>query len=115
MNVEALESLAAQWREHAATLERFGADRHSGLLRTCADELDNELRAWLDEPLAVSQAAEESHYSESHLRALLKDEVIPNAGRVGKPRIRRRDLPRKPYRPDTESLADEALRLRLAR
>ena len=115
MNLNHLESLVAEWRDNAVTLKRFGAERSARLLQTCADELDVRVEAWLDEPLAVSQAAEESHYSESHLRALLKDEVIPNAGRVGKPRIRRRDLPRKPYRPDTESLADEALRLRLAR
>jgi len=115
MNVEALESLAARWREHAVTLERFGAHQHAGLLRTCADELDRKLHAWLDEPLAVPQAAVESHYSESHLRALLKDEIVPNAGRVGRPRIRRQDLPRKPHRPDSVSLADEALRLRLTR
>jgi hypothetical protein len=115
MNVDHLESLVAEWRVHAATLERFGAERSARLLRTCADELDERVSAWLDELLTVAQAADESHYSKSHLRALLNDQIVPNAGRIGRPRIRRRDLPRKPHRPDSESLADEALRLRLAR
>ncbi len=115
MNIEALESLAAEWRDHAGTLERFGADRHARLLHTCADELDERVRTWLEEPLTVAQAREESSYSESQLRALLKKEIVPNAGRTGAPRIRRRDLPRKPRGSDSESLAEEALRLRLTK
>ncbi len=113
MNTQRLESLAAQWREHADTLERFGAGGHAGLLRVCAEDLEERVRAWLDEPLAVALAADESHYSESHLRALLKEGAVPNVGGAGRPRIRRRDLPRKPCKSNPESIADEALRLRL--
>ncbi len=43
----------------------------------------------------LTQAAEESGYSDDHLGRLVKDGTIPNAGRPGAPLIRRGLLPRK--------------------
>jgi hypothetical protein len=40
-----------------------------------------------------------------HLGRLVRDGVIPNAGRERSPRILRRDLPRKPKPPDPPQLA----------
>jgi hypothetical protein len=59
-----------------------------------------------DEVLSLSTAARESGYSVDRLQKLVADGSIPNAGRKGKPGIRRRDLPRKPasaLRPATDN------------
>lgn len=45
--------------------------------------------------MTLTQAAEVSGYSDDHLGRLVKDGIIPNAGRPGAPRIRRGSLPRK--------------------
>ena len=67
---------AVAWREAAATLEQA-------------------LKDTLDEPLDLDQASIESGYSVAHLRRLIRDGVVPNAGDKGAPRILRRYLPLK--------------------
>lgn len=49
-----------------------------------------------EEPLSLQEAAKESGYSVDRLQKLVASGAIPNAGRRGKPAIRRSDLPRKP-------------------
>lgn len=49
-----------------------------------------------EELLSLHQAAAESGYSVDRLQKLVASGEIPNAGRKGKPAIRRSDLPRKP-------------------
>lgn len=61
-----------------------------------AADLEDCLRNWATEPLTVAEASTESEYTERHLRELLSEEKIPNAGEPGSPRIRRADLPAKP-------------------
>lgn len=56
-------------------------------------ELTAALSAGQDELLTIAVAAVESRYSPQHLRALLAEGAIPNAGSKGRPRIRRADLP----------------------
>ena len=51
-----------------------------------------------DEVLSLRASAGESGYSVDRLQKLVADGSIPNAGRKGKPGIRRGDLPRKPAR-----------------
>jgi hypothetical protein len=48
------------------------------------------------EILTLAEAAQESGYSGDHLRHLIADGTLDNAGRKGSPRIRRGDLPVKP-------------------
>jgi hypothetical protein len=52
--------------------------------------------ALADELLSLQQAARESGYSADHLGRLVREGRICNAGRPNSPRVRRRDLPRKP-------------------
>ncbi len=51
---------------------------------------------WQTEPLTLEQAARKSGYTLDHLSRLLRDGTLPNVGEPGSPRIRRKDLPRKP-------------------
>ena len=88
--------LANRWTAEAASLERWGDVRGATILRQCAAELDAAERAQEDEALTITQAAAASDYSADHLRSLVTTGEIPNAGRKGSPRIRRKDLPRKP-------------------
>ena len=88
--------LVHRWIEEATSLEHWGDDRGATILRQCATELDAAARAHDDEVLTIAAASTASGYSCDHLRALVARGGIPNAGRKGSPRIRRRDLPAKP-------------------
>ncbi len=116
MDLAPLRKLPERWREEARTLRLYG---HEGTAEACerhAEEMEDAVRAYLDETLTVAEAAEEAGYSESHLRALLAEAKLANAGREGAPRIRRGDLPAKPMPPARPvlSLAEEALDRRRA-
>ncbi len=90
-----LMDLADRWAIEAASLERWGDDRGAAILRQCATELNAAARAHDDEEFTITAASAASGYSCDHLRALVASGEVPNAGRKGSPRIRRRDLPRK--------------------
>ena len=87
--------LTAQWRDEAETLRRRGAEVQAVALETCADELERALRERDNELLNLTEAARLSGYSSEHLGRMVRDGVIPNAGRPNAPRIRHGDLPRK--------------------
>ena len=116
MNTGPLRGLAARWREEAQTLRLYGHEPTAKACERHAEEMEAAVRAYLDETLTVAEATEESGYSESHLRALLAEAKLANAGREGAPRIRRGDLPAKPKpaTPPALSLAEEALDRRRA-
>ena len=88
--------LADRWSVEATYLERWGDERGATILRRCATELNAAARSHDDEELTITAASAVSGYSCDHLRALVASSEIPNAGRKGSPRIRRKDLPRKP-------------------
>ena len=50
--------------------------------------------------LTLAEAAQESGYSVDHLERLVREGKISNAGRRGKPMIRRSDLPIRPRKLD---------------
>lgn len=93
-----LRDLAQRWNAEADTLDTWGDDRGASILRRAATELDIAAREHDEEELTIPQASDESRYSRDHLRALVASGEIPNAGRKGAPRIRRKDLPVKPGR-----------------
>lgn len=108
--MESLKALADAWKAEAATLvRRYGDERTAHVCRLHAAELEEAIRAAEDETLTLTQAARESGYSSDHLRHLVADGTIPNAGEKGRPRIRRGDLPLKPGA-DTDAEQDEARR-----
>ena len=71
-----------------------GAEPLAVLLDSCAGELERFDAAYLDEPLPLARASDESGLSSSWLGRQVNDGKIPNAGRPGAPMIRRSDLPR---------------------
>lgn len=87
--------LAAEWRDRAKELRRYGAEEQATTMKACADDLEEAWRVWQTEPLKLEEAAEESGYSYSTLQQKVASGEIPNIGEPGRPRVRRQDLPRK--------------------
>ena len=79
----------------AATLEEYGAAATANAIRACTTTFKNALARLGDEPLSLGDAALASCYSVDHLSRLVRSGAIPNAGRKGKPKIRRCHLPKK--------------------
>jgi hypothetical protein len=99
-------ALPSFWRQVAEELRFWGGnDGPARALERTADQLEASLRREGDAPLSCSQAAQQSGYSEEHIRRMLRQQPELNCGRRGKPAIRRRDLPLKAGR-----LADKAPR-----
>ena len=94
--MSAMQDLVTRWRSEADTVERCGHESTGKLIRRMTGELEEALRDDQDETLTLAEAALESGYSVEHLRKLLANDVIPNAGAKGRPRICRRDLPARP-------------------
>ena len=89
-------ALAEKWRSDADLLRRYGDEQGAIVCELHAGELEAAWREWQDEVMSVADASAESGYGEEQLRRLIRDGTIPNAGKPHSPRIRRRDLPRKP-------------------
>jgi hypothetical protein len=88
--------LPRTWRDRAGELRPYAPAAAVAWTRA-ADELEAALAAAADEELTLGEASSESGYSERRLRELLAEGAIPMAagGRKGRPRILRRDLPRR--------------------
>lgn len=110
---EPLEELAREFRSEAELLRRWGADEATAA-EHAAERVETAVWNWRNEELTVAEASAESGYSAAHLRRLLADSRLENAGSQGRPRIRRGDLPRKPNRQsaDEVDLVGEVLRAR---
>lgn len=110
---EPLEELASEFRREAELLRSWGANEATAA-EHAAERVERALRTWQAEELTVVQAAAESGYSAAHLRRLLAECRLENAGSQGRPRIRRADLPRKPNRlsADDVDLVSEVLTAR---
>lgn len=89
------EELLSKWRDRAEELQPFAAAAAEAF-RRAAQELEDALAEQRLAVLSLQEAAAESGYSVDHLSREIREGRIPNAGRKGKPRIRRSDLPRKP-------------------
>ncbi len=88
--------LAEKWRQDADRDEKRGLRDAAAMGRHFADELEAYEADYENEILTLDQAAAESGYSKDHLSLLITQGKLPNAGKKGAPRVRRRDLPRKP-------------------
>jgi len=95
MKVSSPAALIVEWRELAEMLRREGCPEVAAARERCASELEDSLHKHDNEALSVNQAASESGYSAEYLRRVLRESPALNAGRAGKPLIRRRNLPRK--------------------
>ena len=91
----------------------MGLSQPADQMYAMAAELEAAFTAWLNEALTLDQSATESDYSYKHLQERVANGTIPNAGKPGKPRILRRDLPVKrggarPVRKSLENFATDA-------
>lgn len=80
----------------ARRFEELGLTELAALADGYATEVLAGILSWQDELLDLDQAAAESGFTKDHLGFLIRDQKIPNSGRKGSPRIRRKHLPRKP-------------------
>jgi len=97
MRLAPVGELAAKWRRRREEAKALSA--MAPIERVC-DEVLADLGA-LEEDferdvLTLGEAAAESGYSTDHLRRLIRDRKLPNAGRRHAPLVRRCDLPNKP-------------------
>ncbi len=101
------DALPARWRELADAFARYGQLAPAELLRSVAGELEAARVTEALEGLSLQEAAQASGLSYSGIEKAVRAGRIPNAGEPGKPRILRRDLPRKIARPSGPSLAEQ--------
>lgn len=91
------EACVARWDANVAEWERIGiCPDHCRLVRSILADFDQAFRDEQGATLTPAQAAEVSRYSADHLKRLIRDGKIPNAGRPNAPLIRRSDLPLRP-------------------
>src|SRR5690606_18494257 len=95
VNAAPLHALAERWREDARLLRRHGAEPQAEVVERHAAELDEAVVEWANEALTLRQAASESGLAYSTIQQYLAAGILPNAGKAGRPRIRRCDLPRR--------------------
>ena len=93
-----LRDLAQEWKEEANRLRSLEANGQAAALEQAAKELEAAVERQESALLTIREAAEESGYSEEHLRRLARDGALPferNGGSKSKIKIRRADLPMK--------------------
>jgi len=95
--LENLRPLTERWREEAQRLRTLEAHGQAAALEQAAKELDAAITKSESELLTIRQAAEESGFSEEHLRRLVREGALPceRNGSRGRLKVRRGDLPRK--------------------
>ncbi len=93
--MKTLLDLAARWREEAGLLRGYGASEAGAAAELHAQQLTEAIEEAEHEELTLDEAARASHYSKRRLREMVADGTIPNAGRKGAPRIKRKDLPKR--------------------
>ena len=86
-------------QEKAAELRAYGAGDPAQTCEYVAETLEAKFRAWWLAQLTVSEAADESGYSEERLREMAREGTLPYQKGEGKRShigIARCDLPRRP-------------------
>jgi hypothetical protein len=87
-------ALPTQWRARASDLERF-APAAAQAFRECADQLV-EAHQSAEESVSLKEASLLGGYSIDALQKMVAAGRLANAGRKGKPRIKRLEVPIKP-------------------
>ncbi len=94
-SLPSLEALATRWESHATLMRSYGATTAGDAITQCAEELRIEIATFADVELTYEDAAEESGYSVSHLRRLVREGTLHDYAETGETKLRRGDLPRK--------------------
>ena len=99
---------AAELRDEAERRKSlWPGDPLASALPEIARQLEDRARAYALQSLSVSQASEETGFTQDHLYRLIKTGQIEDVGTGGSRRIRRADLPRKGNSGATGGLKDE--------
>lgn len=112
--MEPFRELAGKIRDEAELLERRGMEAQASMARSYAQEIETAIRDYWHEELKVAEAARENGCSETKMRSLIDEGVVPASSRQPT-QVLRADLPC--YRgqsPDlreatTDELAGDAL------
>lgn len=94
--LDALRSLIQQWTADALVLRRYGDERGACIRQMHAEQLEDALQELQWQAVSLDVAEGESGYTRGHLRRMLNEGTLPNAGTAEDPRILRCNLPRKP-------------------
>ena len=108
-----VQPLVQRWRAEAEVLRRRGAEAQAVTLESAAGELEAWEREAALQALTLEEASRESGLSYSALEKGVRSGRIPNAGEKNRPRILRRDLPRKPTRQKHRPVGDPDLAARV--
>jgi ribose 1,5-bisphosphokinase PhnN len=104
--------LIQQWRRDVDFLRRHGALEAAATKEQDVADLEAFIRDDEQTELTLEEASNESGYSAAHLTRLLSTGALANVGRRGAPRVRRRDLPKKP--PSSARVAKAPSKIRQA-
>jgi len=86
-----------RWTEEAdLQRRRYLEEGRAHHIMSMIQDMEEALEAQHEEVLSLDEAADESGYTEGHLKRLIREGRIPNAGSDADPAILRRYLPRKP-------------------
>jgi hypothetical protein len=91
--VSALDRLIDRWREHAATLQAYGATAVAQAVERCCQDLENVRHEDGSVLLSLNEAARLSGYAPDTLGRMIRDGRLENHGRRNAPRVRLADLP----------------------
>lgn len=91
-----LGNLLERWRSEATLFRRRGQPCLAEFAESFAQELEDELERQDTETVSLREASRIGGYHPDHLSRMLSKGRTPNMGRKSKPRIRRKDVPRKP-------------------
>ena len=80
-------------------MEDYGGYCQARTLVQAAEILEWAQMVWDNEPLTLTQAAEESRFSYSAIQKMVASGESENVGGKGNPRVRRGDLPKKAKQP----------------
>ena len=84
--------LAGTWRTEADRLRKYGAEQSALALEACAADLEAAELEYLLETLTLEQAADFVGVSYDTMSRRIRRGEVPNAGRKGKPLVRRRAI-----------------------
>jgi hypothetical protein len=109
-----IEALVAQWRDEAALLRKRAATVQAEVMESCVADLESRWNEWQLEALTLEQAVTESGFSYSALQKKVASGELENVGDKHKPRVRRRDLPKKGGTSTDNEFADRVILSRVA-
>jgi hypothetical protein len=109
VNTQVLDQAIATVHERADVVEEVAGENVALGLRWAAAEFEAALNEWCNEALTVGEATQECPWEASTIATKLRKGELPQAGKPGAPRVRRRDLFAGSAEPAIDGVVAEAL------